>query len=112
MPGTKQEIAGTDSDPMNYMLSEHGFQAIDLGEVDPPTSTIEASSSEEALICGTCQEDNVAVFGVEDQGEEVLVADDEGEGSAIAHPVSANTERIPRPLCDALSLPLRLPALP
>ena len=38
-----------------------------------------ASYNEETLICGTCQDDNRAVFGAEDKGEEELVADDEGE---------------------------------
>ena len=48
---------------------------------------VPASSIEETLICKTCQEDDAAVFGVGDQGEDELVADDEGEQAEEVRPL-------------------------
>ena len=48
---------------------------------------VPASSIEETLICKTCQEDDAAVFGVEDPGEADIVADDEGEQAEDVRPL-------------------------
>ena len=59
-----------------------------------------ASSSEETLICGTCQEDDVAVFGVGDQGEDDLVADDEGEQAEDVRPLPTPHQLTLSEYCD------------